>query len=146
VVTHLTTNPPVKGLSCGERTGSRVFLCLWSYVAGSGILDLLLAEKIPVVVVRKDSAWAVGTKKKKLIVVQLKYQMIRSMNFRIYISSCPVVTVNSNVLVTEITCPEDSLLSFLFAQPNLDLQIFCLEDLRCPVLIDLLWLALDKQL
>ena len=32
MVTHLTTNPPVKGLTCGERTGSSVFLCLWSYV------------------------------------------------------------------------------------------------------------------
>jgi hypothetical protein len=55
VVTHLTTNPPVKGLSCGERTGSRVFLCLWSYVAVSGMLNFLLAEKIHVVVDRRDS-------------------------------------------------------------------------------------------
>jgi hypothetical protein len=61
VVTHLTTNPPVKGLSCGERTGSRVFLCLWSYVAVFGMLNFLLAEKIGVVVARRDSAWAIGT-------------------------------------------------------------------------------------
>jgi hypothetical protein len=32
MVTHLTTNPPVKGLSCGERTGSGAALYLWSYV------------------------------------------------------------------------------------------------------------------
>jgi hypothetical protein len=32
VVTHLTTSPPVKGLTCGERTGSSVLLNLWSYV------------------------------------------------------------------------------------------------------------------
>ncbi|KAF1840826.1 uncharacterized protein K460DRAFT_370805 [Cucurbitaria berberidis CBS 394.84] len=32
VVTHLTTNPPVEGLTCGEQTGSGVFLRLWSYV------------------------------------------------------------------------------------------------------------------
>ncbi|KAF1942817.1 hypothetical protein EJ02DRAFT_344672, partial [Clathrospora elynae] len=33
VVTHLTTSPPVRGLTCGERTGSSVLLYLWSYVA-----------------------------------------------------------------------------------------------------------------
>jgi hypothetical protein len=32
VVTHLTTNPPVEGLTCGEQTGSGVVLRLWSYV------------------------------------------------------------------------------------------------------------------
>jgi hypothetical protein len=32
VVTHLTTSSPVKGLSYGERTGSRAGLYLWSYV------------------------------------------------------------------------------------------------------------------
>ena len=32
VVTHLTTNPPVEGLTRGERTGSSEFLRLWSYV------------------------------------------------------------------------------------------------------------------
>jgi hypothetical protein len=32
MVTHLTTNPPVKDLSYGERTGSRAALYLWSYV------------------------------------------------------------------------------------------------------------------
>ena len=35
MVTHLTTSLPVEGLSCGERTGSRFFLRLWSYVKGS---------------------------------------------------------------------------------------------------------------
>ena len=32
VVTHLTTNPPVPCLSTAERTGSSVFMVLWSYV------------------------------------------------------------------------------------------------------------------
>ncbi|PTB46638.1 hypothetical protein M441DRAFT_110731, partial [Trichoderma asperellum CBS 433.97] len=32
VVTHLTTNLPVSGLSRGERTGPRILHYLWSYV------------------------------------------------------------------------------------------------------------------
>ncbi|PTB35216.1 hypothetical protein M441DRAFT_153860, partial [Trichoderma asperellum CBS 433.97] len=32
VVTHLTTNLPVSGLSMGEQTGPRIFHYLWSYV------------------------------------------------------------------------------------------------------------------
>jgi hypothetical protein len=36
VVTHPSTNLAITGLSMGERTGSRVFLCLWSYVTYSG--------------------------------------------------------------------------------------------------------------
>lgn len=32
VVTDPTTNLPVRGLSMGEQTGSRVLLYLWSYV------------------------------------------------------------------------------------------------------------------
>jgi hypothetical protein len=32
VVTHLTTNPPVRCLSTAERTGSSVLIVLWSYV------------------------------------------------------------------------------------------------------------------
>ncbi|PTB37531.1 hypothetical protein M441DRAFT_95395, partial [Trichoderma asperellum CBS 433.97] len=32
VVTHLTTNLPVSGLSMGEQTGPRVLHYLWSYV------------------------------------------------------------------------------------------------------------------
>ena len=35
VVTHPTTNLPIQGLSSGERTGSSVFLVLWSYVEGA---------------------------------------------------------------------------------------------------------------
>jgi hypothetical protein len=34
VVTHLTTNPPVRCLNRAERTGSLVFNVLWSYVKG----------------------------------------------------------------------------------------------------------------
>jgi hypothetical protein len=34
VVTHLTTNPPVRCLNMAERTGSLVFNALWSYVKG----------------------------------------------------------------------------------------------------------------
>ena len=32
MVTHLTTNPPVRCLNRAERTGSLVFNVLWSYV------------------------------------------------------------------------------------------------------------------
>ncbi|PTB47617.1 hypothetical protein M431DRAFT_550071 [Trichoderma harzianum CBS 226.95] len=32
MVTHSTTNLPVRGLSMGEQTGPRIFLYLWSYV------------------------------------------------------------------------------------------------------------------
>ncbi|PTB37265.1 hypothetical protein M441DRAFT_110533, partial [Trichoderma asperellum CBS 433.97] len=32
VVTHLTTNLPLIGLTLGERTGSRIFQWIWSYV------------------------------------------------------------------------------------------------------------------
>ncbi|ETR99799.1 hypothetical protein M419DRAFT_85484, partial [Trichoderma reesei RUT C-30] len=35
VVTHLTTNLPVSGLSMGEQTGPRILHYLWSYVLGS---------------------------------------------------------------------------------------------------------------
>ena len=34
VVTDPTTSPAVSSLSRGERTGSRVFYCVWSYVSG----------------------------------------------------------------------------------------------------------------
>ena len=36
VVTDPTTDPALPGLSEGERTGSRVFLEVWSYVEGVG--------------------------------------------------------------------------------------------------------------
>jgi soluble lytic murein transglycosylase-like protein len=36
VVTHLTTNPPVRCLNRAERTGSLVFNVLWSYVECRG--------------------------------------------------------------------------------------------------------------
>ncbi|KAF2715645.1 hypothetical protein K504DRAFT_364138, partial [Pleomassaria siparia CBS 279.74] len=32
MVTHLTTSPPVQCLNRAERTGSLVFIVLWSYV------------------------------------------------------------------------------------------------------------------
>ncbi|PTB38462.1 hypothetical protein M441DRAFT_146803, partial [Trichoderma asperellum CBS 433.97] len=32
VVTHLTTNLPLISLTLGERTGSRIFQWIWSYV------------------------------------------------------------------------------------------------------------------
>ncbi|EHK47122.1 hypothetical protein TRIATDRAFT_46492, partial [Trichoderma atroviride IMI 206040] len=32
MVTHLTTNLPVSGLSMGEQTGPRILHYLWSYV------------------------------------------------------------------------------------------------------------------
>jgi hypothetical protein len=37
VVTHPSTNLAITGLSMGERTGSRVLQCLWSYVTGLAI-------------------------------------------------------------------------------------------------------------
>ena len=50
VVTHLTTNPPVSCLYMAERTGSLIFMILWSYVeertmVGVNILDM--AESNP---------------------------------------------------------------------------------------------------
>jgi hypothetical protein len=41
VVTHLTTNPPVRCLSRAERTGSLVFNVLWSYVSYYPPLDYI---------------------------------------------------------------------------------------------------------
>jgi hypothetical protein len=38
VVTHLTTNPPVRCLNRAERTGSLVFNVLWSYVKDFDII------------------------------------------------------------------------------------------------------------
>ncbi|ENI08126.1 hypothetical protein COCC4DRAFT_130744, partial [Bipolaris maydis ATCC 48331] len=32
VVSHLTTSPPVKDLTCGERTRASDLFCRWSYV------------------------------------------------------------------------------------------------------------------
>ena len=40
VVTHLTTNPPIRCLNMAERTGSLVFNVLWLYVLG--ILDYVV--------------------------------------------------------------------------------------------------------
>jgi hypothetical protein len=39
VVTHLTTNPPVRCLNRAERTGSLVFNVLWSYVKDFTIIS-----------------------------------------------------------------------------------------------------------
>ncbi|KAL7822279.1 hypothetical protein V8C26DRAFT_294169 [Trichoderma gracile] len=36
VVTHLTTNLPLIGLTLGEQTGSRILQWIWSYVLGDG--------------------------------------------------------------------------------------------------------------
>ncbi|KAK1965738.1 hypothetical protein LY78DRAFT_711944 [Colletotrichum sublineola] len=38
IVTDSTTNPALIGLSMGERTGSRVFQWVWSYVLELGII------------------------------------------------------------------------------------------------------------
>jgi hypothetical protein len=48
VVTHLTTNPPVRCLNRAERTGSLVFNVLWSYVECSFVCTIHIAEKWPV--------------------------------------------------------------------------------------------------
>jgi hypothetical protein len=42
VVTHLTTNPPVRCLNRAERTGSLVFNVLWSYVKDEGHLAVYI--------------------------------------------------------------------------------------------------------
>jgi hypothetical protein len=42
VVTDPTTNPPVSGLTKGERTGSRIFHYLWSYVLELAIVCLMI--------------------------------------------------------------------------------------------------------
>ena len=43
VVTDPTTNPALPGLSRGERTGSRVFLEIWSYVKDEvGVLSYVV--------------------------------------------------------------------------------------------------------
>ncbi len=34
VVTDLSTSSAVSSLTRGERTGSRIFYCIWSYVSG----------------------------------------------------------------------------------------------------------------
>jgi hypothetical protein len=48
VVTHLTTNPPVRCLNRAERTGSLVFNVLWSYVEDMSLVEKynLIAHKI----------------------------------------------------------------------------------------------------
>ena len=38
VVTDPTTNQPLSGLTMGERTGSRIFHWVWSYVLTYGII------------------------------------------------------------------------------------------------------------
>jgi hypothetical protein len=47
VVTHLTTNPPVRCLNRAERTGSLVFNVLWSYVLGVHVfLFIILLQPV----------------------------------------------------------------------------------------------------
>jgi hypothetical protein len=41
VVTHLTTNPPVRCLNRAERTGSLVFNVLWSYVSNQSFAEFI---------------------------------------------------------------------------------------------------------
>ena len=44
VVTHLTTNPPVRCLNRAERTGSLVFNVLWSYVSGGATTNIVFPK------------------------------------------------------------------------------------------------------
>ncbi|KAL0936716.1 hypothetical protein CTRU02_208931 [Colletotrichum truncatum] len=54
VVTDPTTNPALTGLSMGERTGSRVFQWVWSYVLGVAFrIDYELPSQI-----WRDLRWA----------------------------------------------------------------------------------------
>jgi hypothetical protein len=45
VVTHLTTNPPVRCLNRAERTGSLVFNVLWSYVNDTVVIMVYIQKK-----------------------------------------------------------------------------------------------------
>ncbi|KAL0937909.1 hypothetical protein CTRU02_207640 [Colletotrichum truncatum] len=45
VVTDPTTNPALTGLSMGERTGSRVFQWVWSYVMTRRCIFTYIAKK-----------------------------------------------------------------------------------------------------
>ncbi|PTB48386.1 hypothetical protein M431DRAFT_65817, partial [Trichoderma harzianum CBS 226.95] len=42
MVTHLTTNLPVSGLSMGEQTRPRIFRYLWSYVMEAGCYSVYI--------------------------------------------------------------------------------------------------------
>ena len=42
VVTHLTTNPPVSCLYMAERTGSLIFMILWSYVEERVVVEVYI--------------------------------------------------------------------------------------------------------
>ncbi|KAL5083825.1 hypothetical protein Trisim1_000870 [Trichoderma cf. simile WF8] len=44
MVTHSTTNLPVRGLSMGEQTGPRVLLYLWSYVLDCFFYQLITMQ------------------------------------------------------------------------------------------------------
>ena len=44
VVTHLTTNPPVRCLNRAERTGSLVFNVLWSYVKSVFVIEIYILD------------------------------------------------------------------------------------------------------
>jgi hypothetical protein len=46
VVTHLTTNPPVRCLNRAERTGSLVFNVLWSYVKERSKIASIIARQL----------------------------------------------------------------------------------------------------
>jgi hypothetical protein len=46
VVTHLTTNPPVRCLNRAERTGSLVFNVLWSYVEDTNFVYIYIEKSL----------------------------------------------------------------------------------------------------
>ncbi len=53
VVTDLSTGSAVSSLTRGERTGSRIFYCIWSYVLGDckTVLDIARETEVWVVLV-----------------------------------------------------------------------------------------------
>lgn len=55
VVTHLTTNPPVRCLNRAERTGSLVFNVLWSYVELTVHYDVYIMTNNPTYVLPSTS-------------------------------------------------------------------------------------------
>ncbi|KAF2146179.1 hypothetical protein K452DRAFT_220258, partial [Aplosporella prunicola CBS 121167] len=51
VVTHLTTNQPVRGLCMAERTGCPILRDLWSYVPNVVVVDGYILRKFGVYLV-----------------------------------------------------------------------------------------------
>ena len=58
VVTDPTTNPALSGLTRGERTGSRIFQMVWSYVKDQGHFRAYIARTLHALVRLWSSSYA----------------------------------------------------------------------------------------